>query len=211
MGKQIGLIIVLVFMVSFVYAQDVVDIQAGINFANLSDPGNLIQGAKWLTTYGIVGSVSTRFEIGSNISLAPGLRFIQCGTKAEWSTMILGNINSSVTNNYLELPVYLSYMLIDNIAKIFLIGGPTVSYLVSSRTEGTTQFMGSVSYDSKKDYKTTNASIDLGLSSMFPLNEKIFLVASTIYSYGLMKISAQGSNERTRDFMILVGISYSFK
>jgi hypothetical protein len=213
MKKHIAYIIIFICLSSCVYAQDAIEVQAGINFANLSDPGNLDPHARWTTLYGLSGSCAVILHLGGNLFLSPGVRFIQKGTQVDWSPS--SNIKDvSTTMSYLEVPIYVQYRFIDAPIQVSVLGGPTVSYLLRSKTEGTNQNVYG-SYDSKDEYKSMNAAFDLGLRAAVPLNEQFSLVASAIYSYGLIKISNPDyiidSKEMTRDFIVLVGISYSLQ
>ena len=84
-------------------AQNLVGIQGGINFANLSNPGNLAEGAVWTTRMGFVGGAFASIHIGFGLSLQPEIRFVQKGTDAEFDAPSYGHVTSSVTNSYVEI------------------------------------------------------------------------------------------------------------
>ena len=193
-------------------AQESIEVQGGVNIANLSDPGNLVAGAVWKSRLGFTGGILANIVIGDRIFICPGLRFVQKGTKSEWSSAMTGDVKSTVTNNYLELPVYLKYEVADFGSHLFLMGGPSFSYLLSSRSDGTWQlFDGNFSADTKEQYKSYDISFDLGLSAQTPLSDKVAIVATGLYSYGFVKIGTMGSNEQTRDIRVMIGVSYSLK
>jgi hypothetical protein len=191
--------------------QSTIEIQGGINIANFSDPGNLITGAAWKTHFGFLGSVSTEFPVSENLIINPGLRFVQKGTKSQWWSVWTGNVAATITNNYLEVPVYLRYRLIGITPELSLFGGPSVGYLVSSHTEGTMQLFGPVSSNTRADYKKIDLSFDIGFSAQNPVNEHLAIVAAASYSLGLIRISQLGSNERTRDLRVTVGTIFNIE
>jgi len=210
--KRATLIIVTILLSALSgQAQVSLEVQGGLDIANLSDPGNLIEGAVWKSRFGFAGTASTSIQIMDGLLFSPGFRFVQKGTKSEWSSSSTGQVNAALTNNYLELPVYLKWEIADFTSKLFVTGGPTLSYLLSSRMEGTSQLYGSSFRDARDDYKSYDASFDIGLSMQTPLGSNIALLATGLYSYGLVKISDLGSNEQTRDLRLLIGISYFLK
>jgi hypothetical protein len=146
-------------------------------------------------------------RLTDRLLFSPGLRFVQKGTTSEWSSW-LGQIDATATYNYLELPVYLEWEVADFNSKLFIIGGPVISYLLSSRLEGNGKIIGSVSSDTKENYKSYDASFDLGCSLRTPLNQDMAFIITGLYSYGFINISDLGSKEKTRDVRFMVGVSY---
>jgi len=208
--KQTPIIIAIILVSALsLHSQESFDLQGGLNIANLSDPGNLIEGGVWYSRLGFVTSASTNIYLTSGWFISPGFRFVQKGTKSEWSSVSIGQVNATVTNTYLELPVYLQWEIVNFGSKLFVVGGPTYSYLLRSRMEGTSERYGYSSRDSKDDYKSYDASIDLGLSIRSPIADNIQFLATTFYSFGFIKISSRESNEQSRDVRLMIGISYS--
>jgi hypothetical protein len=190
-------------------AQISIACQGGANFANLTDPGNLAPGAVWSTQIGFVGLVSVDFRIGAGWSLSPGVRFVQKGTRSDWSLSPYGAFAINVYYDYVEMPVYLKYVLIENHVRLSLLMGPSVGYLISSRAKGTITSEGNVSFDLTEDYKSFDCSADAGLECQTPLSETIAIVGSATYSLGLVRINRRDSREQTRDIRLTVGVSYS--
>ena len=209
--RTVLLLLSVLLVASGAYGQSTIEIQGGINIATFSDPGNLITGATWKTRIGFSGSVSTEFPVSANLLINPGLRFVQKGTKSQWYSVWTGNVDATITNNYLEVPVYLRYRLIGMTPEISLFGGPSMGYMVSSHTEGTMQLFGPVSSNTRADYKNIDLSFDIGVSAQNPVNEKLAIVAAVSYSLGLIRISQLGSNERTRDMRVTVGTIFKIE
>jgi hypothetical protein len=199
MQKTIYYILLLYFLSLSVFAQEGIEIQGGINIANLSDPGNLTPDVKWKSRTGFSFSVSTTIPFSKKIFLNSGLRYIQKGTNAELSPYT----TNILTNTYLELPIYLKYSLSNMSTKFFIIGGPTISYLLASQIS---QDSGGGSFDTKEDYKSYNVSLDIGISTQNRLNQNTLLITTILYSHGLVKINALGSKEQTRDIIMMIGI-----
>lgn len=192
-------------------AQRSVEVLGGINLANLSDPGNLVPGAVWKTRLGFGGGVLADFLLTDKLLFTSGVTYIQRGTKSEWWLPSTGEVKATVTNSYLVVPVHIKYEILDFGSRVFVIGGSSIGYLLSSRTEGTFQLYGNTSADTKDDYKSYDVSLDLGLNTRIPLSEDIGFVVAGNYSYGIIKVGQKGSNEQTRDFRISVGASYSIR
>jgi hypothetical protein len=191
-------------------SQPTLELSGGLNVANFSDPGDLIAGATWSSRLGFTGGASVNLPLTDHLMLSPGLRITQKGTKSAFTTSTSGNINATLTNTYLEIPVYAQWKVADFGTTIHLVGGPAVGFLMGSRTDATSDLSGSAARDSEPDYKSYDASVDFGLSLRHPLGDNISLVGTAYYSYGFVPISALGSTEQTRDFRFLLGISFPF-
>jgi hypothetical protein len=208
--KQASFIIVSLFIfLSFAHTQVSIDFQGGMNYANFTNPGNLVAGAVWTSRDGFVGGISVSIPINDRVMVWPGIRFVQKGTHSEWSSGWTGHVNASVTNGYLEIPVYLKCTIADFGPKFFFIGGLAFSSLINSHTEGTTELFGNSSRDTQSQYKWYDASVDFGLSLRLPATQSTAITATGLYSFGVVRISDQGSNEQTRDIRFLLGISFS--
>lgn len=216
----------IIFLVIFThfaptYSQSRIDVQLGVNIARLSDPGNLIEGAVWNTRSGFIGSIGTDLSLSDELSLSPGFRFIQKGTTSQFSFPGEGVIRGELRLNYVEIPIYVKLKALDLGTQLFVLGGPTLSYLLSSTMEASSDAHGTLTDVLKSKYKNFDASVDLGVSTLTPLSTGLSIVATALYSYGVVKISDSvyddtgwgapaNSNEQTRDIRVLVGIAYSF-
>jgi hypothetical protein len=192
-------------------AQLSIECQGGVNLANLSNPGNLVAGAVWQTRIGFAAMASMNISLTDKMLISPGLRFVQKGTESKWWSNVTGSVQATVTNSYIEVPVYLKYELVDFGSKLFVLGGPAFAFLATSKTEGTVQFNGSNSLDTKEDYKSYDFSFDIGLAFQAPVSETLSIVATGAYSFGLVKIDQRGSDEQTRDVGVTLGALYRFK
>jgi hypothetical protein len=209
MKLVMAVFLVSIMSCSILDAQTQIICQAGLNVANLSNPGNLAPGAVWSTRTGFVGLVAIDLPLGAHITLSPGVRFVQKGTKSQFSLDVTGTINSTLTNNYLEVPVYLKYALLNSGTRFSILLGPSFGHLLSSKAVGTVEKQGPFDVDVKQDYKPNDLSLDGGLELQTPITRTISIVGSVTYSYGLIKISEHGSDEETRDIRIMVGAAYA--
>jgi hypothetical protein len=187
-------------------AQNAIEIQAGMNFANLSDPGNLAPDARWTTLYGFTASAFVDIGVAGKFSIFPGVRYIQKGTNSN-VTGFTSNVH--LTNTYYELPLYGKYELYSDFCTVALVSGPTFAYCGSSRTEGTARDTGYVSINSKSDYKDYNISWDLGVHTAISFSNQWSFVVSGMYSFGIIKIATGGSKEQTRDVLLTAGVAYT--
>ena len=210
--KYIMFVVLFVLCISiYSQSQTIIEIQGGTNIANLSNPNNLGAGAVWKTRVGFVGGISTNFNLSDKLYLNPGVRFVQKGTKSEWTSVMTGDVKATLTNNYLELPIYAKYEFANIGSHLFMVGGPSFAYLLTSNMEGDMQLLGHSSVDSKADYKTYDITFDIGLSSKTIINEHFSFLASAMYSFGFIKVSKLGSDEATRDVKLLIGLSYDLQ
>lgn len=206
--KNIFVFVLALIFFSPVLKSQTIEIYGGTNIANLSDPGNLIAGGVWKSSVGFIGGISAAFSLTEKLFVNPGIRYVQKGTKSEWTSQITGNVKATLTNSYLELPIYFKFEYANIGSQLFVIGGPSFAYLINSKTEADMQLFGHSSLNNKNDYESYDITFDLGLSSATQLNKQISILASVMYSFGVVKVSKLGSNEATRDLKILVGLSY---
>jgi hypothetical protein len=196
-----------VLILSIADSQYAIEFQGGTNIANLSNPGHLAQSATWTTRLGFVGEALTTFTISNDCNLQTGLRFIQKGTKANFDF-----INSTVTINYVELPIYAQYQLGNFSPRLFIVAGPAFSYLTNAYMQGTSSIYGSYSHSSIEQFQSYDISLDAGLSLRNPISEHFSVVGSAMYSNGFVKIDkVPDSNEKTRDVRIAIGFAYIFQ
>jgi len=206
--RSISAFFVLSVLISSVAdSQYAIELQGGTNIANLSNPTHLDPSATWTTRVGVVGEALTTFTVSDEWNLQTGLRFIQKGTKTHFSL-----INSTVTINYVELPIYAQYQLANFFPRIFIVGGPAFSYLTNAYMQGTSSIYGSYSHNSIQQFQSYDISLDAGLSIRNPISEHFSIVGSAMYSNGFVKIDkVPDSNEKTRDVRIAIGLAYMFQ
>lgn len=192
--------------VACVEAQISIECRGGVNVAGLSDPGNLVQGAVWKLRTGMIGGVGLRIPLAEKLALVPGVRFVQKGMKPDW---YLAKI--TVTNNYLDIPVYLSYDLLDFGSTLAVESGPSLGILLGSRSEGTVYGVGWESFDTKTDYKSYDVTLDCGLSLRTPVTKTLGVVITGAYSHGIVNIQQFDSKSQTRDVRVTVGVSYALE
>ena len=187
-------------------AQIALECRGGVNVAGLSDPGNLVAGAIWNSRTGVIGGVGVRIPIGEKLALFPGVRFVQKGVKPDW---YLAKV--TVTNNYLEIPLYLAYELLDFGSTLAVEGGPSLGMLLSSRTEGTVYGAGWESFDTKADYRSYDLTLDCGVSLRTPVIAGLEIVFTVAYSHGLVNVQQMESKAQSRDVRATVGVSYALE
>jgi len=89
-----------------------------------------------------------------------------------------------------------------------ILGGGSISYLLSSRGVANTQAQGEISIDTENDYKNYDATLDIGLMLETKIDKNISIQGTALYSFGIVEISTLGSNEKTSDVKLMVGCSY---
>ncbi len=184
-------------------------LEGGLNIANQSDPGSLVEGTVWSPHVGFLGGVSATFTMYAGITIESGIRFVQKGLISDWSTIPTGSVHAILTSNYLDVPIYVGIGLVDFGPQLCLIAGPAFSYLLSAHSDAIIQNMGHFSLDRKSWYYSYDATLDGGLRLTRLLSDKYRLQLTGLYSLGVVKLDTHGSNEKTRDIRIALGIGYA--
>jgi hypothetical protein len=189
-------------------AQTLIEIQAGADFAKMVNPTSLVAGAVWTTHTGFIGGVSAEIGLSRVVSLAPGLRFNQRGLIADFNFSGYGMIHTTLIQNYLEIPLYLRYRILDVGPQVYILGGPSVGYLLSSKSNMDVETSGSSSFDTKEDYTKFDSALDLGISARMPLSHQLGVSFTALYSYGIVKIEKRDDAVTNRGIIITGGLSY---
>jgi hypothetical protein len=196
------------------FAQQSIEIQCGINIAKFTDPGEHHTNGIWSngSNNGIVLSASPNFILGRRIVFAPGLRFVQKGGYSKYSWPEIGVESITNTIEYLELPLYIKYEVANSGPKLYVVGGPAISYLLSARSKDIFPpfLINSISND-KNFYRKYDASLDLGLSMQIPINEMIAITGTGLYSFGLIIVRDLDGYVYTRDIKAMIGVSFAFR
>jgi hypothetical protein len=209
MKTLLSIVVPALFLTSSLCAQNSIEILVGTNIANMTIPDNLIQGDVWSSRFGFAISSSVTFDLLNNLTLSPGVRFIQKGINAEFPFGPGVIIHASTTNNYAEIPVYFNYKIYDSSTRVFIQAGPTYSFLLASNGK-TTSDLGDWSSNTRSEYESHDFSLDFGLRTETIINSEFSFVATLSFSRGLINISASNKYEQTRDFRLMIGLSRIF-
>ncbi len=136
--KQYALAIAVLLMGTMTWAQ--VGIKAGINLASLSqDPDEATyEDYKAKSILGFQGGLTVELPIGGPFAIQPEFLFIQKGGKSEYIINENNKLMTSVTYNYVEVPVLLKLKLGSTDgdgAGFYLIGGPFVGYSLTGKVK----------------------------------------------------------------------------
>lgn len=154
--------------------------------------------------------------VGDNLKLTPGL-YLNVLTSRAAASITGVSIQSKFTEVALNLPVYLSYGLELNHAALFVYGGPTFQYGLSSKykVDGTIAApgIGVLAQDGvldnykELDYSRFNIYMGGGLGA--DLNEKIRVTLG--FDYGLLNLYT-GKEEKTKynRYNFKLGVGYLF-
>ncbi len=216
--KSIALVVLTLFILPLCsLAQPSIQFQGGIVSARITDSHDLVQGTDRRQEVGFVGIVFANIPLSENLSLSPGVRYIEEGQTLQWPvryafgippSVSFPSIEQTVTNTYVELPIYLKYEVLDIGTKLFALGGPALSYLLSSQTKGP---YSSNPWDSRNEYRLFDFSLDIGLASQTPLSQTVALVATATYSFGLMHVYEHRPDAQSRNIAGAIGILFSLR
>lgn len=129
--RIIGLVSVCLLFMTAAMAQPKIGIRAGVNISKQDfKQGSLTVEPK--SKFGFDLAVVSDIPLGEVVSFGPELHWMQKGYKIE---DIGGPIEElTATFNYLELPLLIKFNFGET-AKFFVMGGPSVGYLLDGRTE----------------------------------------------------------------------------
>jgi hypothetical protein len=208
MKKLLVMLSITILSTSGMQAQTLIEIQAGADFSKMVNPTLLAPGAEWTTHSGFIGGVSVEFGISRVLSLAPGLRFNQKGIIADFSDFDYGKIHTNLTQNYLEIPLHIRYRIIDIDPQLYILGGPSIGYLLSAPANTNIQIQGVSSGDVKAYYAKFDSAFELGISTRMPISHQLGVSITALYSYGLVKIDKNDDAITHRGVSITGGLSY---
>ena len=156
--------------------------------SNLTTPNNLAPGASWNFRFGFSAGVLLDLPISGDIRLQPEIQYIQKGFNVNGTSTSPVFWKVAVTNSYIELPVYVKYSLGGNYLHWFLLGGPTLGYLISSNSEITDYPGRNGNTDTKDMYKSYDLAISGGVGLEFPFSAGYYLVPTLRYYHGVIKV-----------------------
>ena len=207
-----GILSILFVGISFAQAPRI-GVTAGLNVSNMttkSDGQSETNDFKAGFQVGVVAD----FAITENFSIIPELLFSQRGAKHE----VKGDANnyekSSMTLNYLQLPINAAYKFdVGMGSKLFIFAGPYLGYGLSGKTKWEDVFEGkketgseNVKFGSKEnDVKPFDFGVNAGVGYQY---EKIFFKLQ--YNLGLANLSnASGSSAKNTNIGVSVGYFFN--
>lgn len=196
-------------------AQQRIGFVGGLNFANFNgvdeDGGDIAFSSRGV--FGIGGVLE--LGLGKNIALRLEPMYLEKATEFDSD---MGLTRWKVA--YFEVPVFLQLAFETNIARPYLIAGPTVGLIVSSKVEF-------INLDLEYNAIDLVSSIDFGLGFgagiSFPIGHNAIFVEGH-YTYGLVDIAddgkivergedfdfEEGVDVKTRGLQIMVGVTFPF-
>ena len=130
--KIMGLLAGFMLMITIVQAQPKFGFRAGVNISNQQfKQGNLTVEPE--SKFGLDLGFVSDIPLGEVVSFAPELHWLQKGYKIENFDGPLFD-NATATLNYLELPLLIKFNFGET-AKFFVMGGPSIGYLLDGNLE----------------------------------------------------------------------------
>lgn len=155
--------------------------------------------------------------LGDDLKLTPGLYLSVLTAKANAAFAGIANVQSIFTEVAINLPVYLSYGIEMGHADLFVYGGPTFQYGLSSKYKvdstvavpliGIIASDGVIDNYKENDYSPFNIYLGGGLGA--DLNEKLRVTLG--FDYGLLNLY-KGDQENTKynRYNFKLGVGYLF-
>lgn len=154
--------------------------------------------------------------LGENLILTPGLYLSLLTGKEQASILGIVNLQSKFTEVAINLPVYVSYGLEMGYARMFIYGGPTFQYGISSKYKvdaTAATVLGVIAGDGVIDnYKEADQSpfnIYLGGGLGADLNDKLRVTIG--FDYGLLNLyKGEIENTKYNRYNFKLGVGYLF-
>jgi hypothetical protein len=185
--------------------------------SDITKPNKLAPGASWNYRFGFSAGLLLDLPISGDIRLCPEIHYIQKGFNGDGisTNIIFGKV--AVTNSYIELPIYMKYSLGGNYLHWFLLGGPTIGYLLSSNSDVTDNQESNGNIDTKglDLYKSYDLTISVGIGLEYPLSSGCFIVPTLRYYHGVINVFESTSGPAyaisqcySRTIQLTVGIMF---
>jgi len=198
-------------------AQILIGGELGGTRSDITKPNKLAPGASWNYRFGFSAGLLLDLPISGDIRLRPEIHYIQKGFNGDGisANIIFGKV--AVTNSYIELLIYMKYSLGGNYLHWFLLGGPTIGYLLSSNSEVTDNQEANGNIDTKglDLYKSYDLTINVGVGLEYPLSSGYYLVPTLRYYHGVIKVDEPPSGainatsqSYSRTIQLTVGIVF---
>ena len=159
---------------------------------------------------GVYAGLTYNIPVAGGFGIAPGVYYSMIGSK-----VTQGNSSASITGTFLEhavnVPVHLNYGIdLSRDTKVFLYGGPTVQYGLSSKEEyeGNLLGLGGNTYvDNYGDGRYTRTNVYLG--GGVGLNAGGIMV-TVGYDYGMMNLFQYDKDVQHHRSNLKIGVGYEF-
>ena len=154
-------------------------LMGGLNLANLSNPDLEFDN---LTAFGFGGVFE--LALGNNFALCLEPMYLQKGASLDF--MGISEIDFKLA--YLEMPLLFKVPFSTSPTKPYVIGGPTIGYLLSSNLEVTVLGVKVIDEDVKEETKNLDYGVIIGAGVSFQMgNTSVFVEAR--YALGLVDVS----------------------
>ena len=195
--KKITLLLVAVFTIGFVNAQDKENMSFGVKGGlNVSTITNADQdGVNSKSLIGFHVGFFGEFMISDQFAIQPELLYSAQGVKLE-----ADGEKGDLKLDYINIPVMAKYYVADAFSLEF---GPQIGFLVSAKAKS-----GGVSEDIKDEVKSTDVSLGFGVGYYFA--EKFMLGAR--YNLGLTRVQEDlfpGESE-SKNSVFQISVGYKF-
>ncbi len=175
--------------------------KAGLNFANLSG----LNDSEMKTSFH-VGAVA-EIKFNEKFSIQPEVVYSAQGTKYTETFPVLGTVETSLNNDYINIPILAKYYIVDGFS---VEAGPQIGFLMKAESELDTTIAcvnSNVKGDNKDSFKSTDFGLGLGLAYDLPVG----LFVNARYNLGLSDIRENTSaGDAVKNNVIQVGIGYKF-
>jgi hypothetical protein len=187
--------------------------QATINAGYLNST-QTFENSKGVNANGAFFGLSYNIGFGGGLGISPGLYYSLIANKNASGAKILGvdvSSSSKFSEHAINLPVYLNWGAeLSRDSRLFVFGGPTVQYGLSSKTK-ITGGVGSWSADTTIDnYKDDNRNpLNVYLGGGVGMNAGSIQVTAG-FDYGMMNIYKGDNATKSNRYNIKIGIGFAF-
>lgn len=198
-------------------AQTGIGLAGGINHGTITGAEDEDEEAKSRTLFGFGGVF--HHNLNKNIRLQVQAIYLQKGTVLEQVDPQIGLVKQKFTGGYIEIPVFLSYLLTHGTLRPYLLGGPSIGLNVSSKFKVEAAGV-SDEADLGSVTKTLDFSAGVGGGLEIGAGQNVIFLEGR-YTWGLVDIVDDGFVEfmgeqvevggdiKTKGLQIMVGITFA--
>lgn len=186
-------------MKKFITTLAILAVAAGSAFAQVSVGGGYLnstktQGNVKANAEGFYAGIGYNYTLAQGLTLSPGLYYSNLTSKDANSVSIWGiNASSEITEkeHYLTLPVNLNYglTLVPGALRLFVYGGPSLQYCLSSKTTTSGQIAGwggTSEHDNLKADGSTYTPFDVLIGGGVGVDISNMIRVNAGYNYGIL-------------------------
>ena len=174
----------------------------GLSYSTFTQPGD------WDWTNRRSGGLTIEVGLSHAFRVAAEINYIDKWAGSPWGGPAWGNFHETLKLSYIDVPLYLRWMLKDSRFKWYIDAGPLFEFMVSKRKEMWHSILGTWEEPAEGDFRTFNLALGGGSGVEFAVSESLSLGLLAHYSQELTHPFTD--NRRTRAIALQGGIQLMY-